>query len=236
MGDVMLFEDKELRSVYDFDREVPDHKANLYELSKELFKLTHLIANKKQVKFYYPNINNQSIYVDYYHISEDVFSRSQNDIKELLYRNEIAGKDQQQFSLNKNPKQFHIYEPDDLDDYKHYLQLLYFFYILNYFVYPKKNIFKLLSLSHFKNLQSYDERYILIKWIEDNLLSSLPLLIQYNEITTQIYNKLELFSYLTRQLCQYNRHYIKDYFKTLRLNPLLLINYTIYVIIILKAV
>ena len=59
--------------------------------------------------------------------------------------------------MNNRLENFEVHEPEDLNEYKRYLQVLYFFYMMNYFIFPKENIFKSLSLENMNYKKSYEE-------------------------------------------------------------------------------
>ena len=105
--------------------------------------------------------NGKEIFIDKVNIDEATWNRSKEEIKQILRR-----KDQNRFALNNRLEAFGIYEPNELLEYKKYLQLLYFFYMMNYFIFPKGNIFKSLSLENMDFKKSYEEGAI-----EGNYLS-----------------------------------------------------------------
>ncbi len=157
----MLFEDSSLSSCFDFGQEVPP-AASLSLLSKELVRITEALhlcqENKETVFLRHPDHNNEALRIDFSQINEKTWSRSALEINELLYRDFKAdGTPQAQFSLNKNLISFHVYKPDEQEAYGHYLQILYFFYILNYFIFPKINVFKKLSQENMSYMNTYDE-------------------------------------------------------------------------------
>lgn len=158
----MLFEHRLLKSKYDFDQFIPDDMANLNSLATEIAKQTDLIYSMwKQnsiIYFHHKDQNNQTMIVDVNQVSVYTWNRSIHEIKEILYRDEDEfGNNQMQFSISKNLKLFHIQKPENDSDYKQYLQLLYFFYMMNYFAFPKVNIFKKLSEQNSSFITSYDE-------------------------------------------------------------------------------
>lgn len=158
----MLFENSVLKSKYDFVNELPDELSNLTSLAKEIYKQTDLIyslyAEGQIISIHHTDNNENNIIFDFNQVSEKTWSRDVAEIKEILYRLETKeGNDQQQFSISKSLKKMNVYEPVDLNDYKHYLQVLYFFYMMNYFVFPNVNIFKKLSHHNMNYNASYDE-------------------------------------------------------------------------------
>ena len=96
--------------------------------------------------------NNREVFVDRVCIDEATWDRGKEEIKQILVRN-----DKSRFALNNRLEVFGVYEPSESLEYKKYLQVLYFFYIMNYFIFPKENIFKSLSLENVDYKKSYEE-------------------------------------------------------------------------------
>ena len=174
----MLFDDFELRSKFELEYKLSDEDASLYALSKEISRMTMLLYDrylaKEHVRFHCKGNNDSTVYVDFKNIGEQTWFRSIPEIKEILYRSKINGKFQKQFSLNKALGNFNINEPTDAENYKRYLQLLYIFYMINYFAFPSKNIFKILKKEQMSYLTTYDEgteQGIYLSFILSNLLS-----------------------------------------------------------------
>lgn len=158
----MLFELKELKSKYDFGEELPLFMATLSSLSKELCELTEKIYSfhkeGRNIIFHQKDNNGNTLYIDFEKVSKSTLFRSENEIKEILYRKANAqGIEQKQFSLTKRLKELNIHEGSIEEYQKGYYQILYFFYILNYFVFPNINIFKSISNSNISFEKSYDE-------------------------------------------------------------------------------
>lgn len=215
----MLFNDIELRSNFEFDCDLPDSLANLNALTHEVYRVTQLLytfwKNKKAISFHCTDNNNMFISVEFEKVSEKTWYRDMTEIKEILYRSEHGGKSQEQFSLNKGLKQFNIIEPSDYDNYKRYLQLLYFFYIMNYFAFPKKNIFKLLKKENMDYCNSYDEgvengKYL--TFILSNLLSNSEVLNNFIYKTNELSRIMNLVSTQILSLDSVCNHkVIRDY-------------------------
>lgn len=174
----MLFDLYELKSRYELEYELDDSDANLTILSKEIFNITSklysLYIEKQVIRFHHKANNNREMYVDFQNVSENTWFRSEAEIKEILYRPKVKGQFQKQFSINKGLAYFGIKEPNDDEDNKKYLQLIYLFYIINYFAFPNKNIFKMLSKDHESYLITYDEgleQGIYLSFILANLLN-----------------------------------------------------------------
>ena len=156
----MLFKNRELQSCYDFDQEVPDEKANLLSLAKEIYEMTDILCKyysaNEIIELYYPDLYDHKVYMDFHNVENYTWNRSVNEIQQLLYRKKINGKFQNQFSINKALDNFHVEEPKHKQEYKAYLQILYFFYFLHYFIYPKVNIFSMFNEENMSYLDSYD--------------------------------------------------------------------------------
>ena len=155
----MLFEDRKLKSVYDIGNKVPEDMCTLTALSYEIMRITEILytmyKNHERIIFYYTNYQDYIMYVDCSKVSEKTWHRDASEIKEILYRNQK--RNQQQFSINKALLSFRVQEPQNEDHYSQYLQLLYFFYIMNYFAFPQVNFFKKLSENKRDSHHSYDE-------------------------------------------------------------------------------
>lgn len=203
----MLFCNRELISVYDFNCEIPDHMLNLNSLSEEVYRITntihYLLEKGVKVSFSFTDNNNIPICLNLLDVSEKTWERNTNEIKEILYRNEINGSSQQQFSINKVLKQFDIYKPSIKEEYGRYLQLLYFMYITNYFVFPKKNIFLLLKKENADYHFSYDEgiengKYL--SFILSGLMLDKEVLESFNVKTHALYEVMDEVSLKVKNL------------------------------------
>lgn len=158
----MLFNNKELQSNFDIGKDLPDEQANINCLAEEIIRITEKIYNiEGKIVCRHRDQNNREVFVDRVSIDEATWDRGKEEIKQILVRN-----DKSRFALNNRLEAFGIYEPNELLEYKKYLQLLYFFYMMNYFIFPKGNIFKSLSLENMDFKKSYEEGAI-----EGNYLS-----------------------------------------------------------------
>lgn len=158
----MLFNNKELQSNFDIGKDLSNEQANFNFLAEEIKKVTESILNmEERLICRHTDQNGKEIFIDKVNIDEATWNRSKEEIKQILRR-----KDQNRFALNNRLEAFGIYEPNELLEYKKYLQLLYFFYMMNYFIFPKGNIFKSLSLENMDFKKSYEEGAI-----EGNYLS-----------------------------------------------------------------
>ena len=158
----MLFTNEMLQSNFDIGQNLSDEQANFNFLAEEIKKVTESILNmEERLICRHTDQNGKEIFIDKVNIDEATWNRSKEEIKQILRR-----KDQNRFALNNRLEAFAIYEPNELLEYKKYLQLLYFFYMMNYFIFPKGNIFKSLSLENMDFKKSYEEGAI-----EGNYLS-----------------------------------------------------------------
>lgn len=149
----MLFNNKELQSNFDIGKDLPDEQANINCLAEEIIRITEKIYNiEGKIVCRHRDQNNREVFVDRVCIDEATWDRGKEEIKQILVRN-----DKSRFALNNRLEVFGVYEPSESLEYKKYLQVLYFFYIMNYFIFPKENIFKSLSLENVDYKKSYEE-------------------------------------------------------------------------------
>ena len=149
----MLFNNKELQSNFDIGKDLPDEQANFNCLAEEIIRITEKIYNiEGKIVCRHKDQNNRKVFVDRVSIDEATWDRGKEEIKQILVRN-----DKSRFALNNRLEYFGVYEPNAPLEYKKYLQVLYFFYMMNYFIFPKENIFKSLSLENVDYKKSYEE-------------------------------------------------------------------------------
>lgn len=149
----MLFKNKELQSNFDIGKDLSNEQANINCLAEEIIRITEKIYNiEGKIVCRHRDQNNREVFVDRVCIDEATWDRGKEEIKQILVRN-----DKSRFALNNRLKVFGVYEPSESLEYKKYLQVLYFFYIMNYFIFPKENIFKSLSLENVDYKKSYEE-------------------------------------------------------------------------------
>lgn len=149
----MLFNNKELQSNFDIGQNLPDEQANINCLAEEIIRVTDLISSTEgRIVCRHKDQNDKEVFVDKLNIDEATWNRRKEEIKQILVRN-----DKSRFALNNRLEVFGVYEPSESLEYKKYLQVLYFFYIMNYFIFPKENIFKSLSLENVDYKKSYEE-------------------------------------------------------------------------------
>ena len=149
----MLFNNKELQSNFDIGKDLPDEQANFNCLAEEIIRITEKIYNiEGKIVCRHKDQNNRKVFVDRVSIDEATWDRGKEEIKQILVRN-----DKSRFALNNRLEYFGVYEPNAPLEYKKYLQVLYFFYMMNYFIFPIENIFKSLSLENVDYKKSYEE-------------------------------------------------------------------------------
>lgn len=149
----MLFNNKELQSNFDIGKDLSNEQANINYLAEEIIRITEKIYNiEGKIVCRHRDQNNREVFIDRVSIDEATWDRGKEEIKQILVRN-----DKSRFALNNRLKVFGVYEPSESLEYKKYLQVLYFFYIMNYFIFPKENIFKSLSLENVDYKKSYEE-------------------------------------------------------------------------------
>lgn len=149
----MLFTNEMLQSNFDIGQNLSDEQANFNFLAEEIKKVTESILNmEERLICRHTDQNGKEIFIDKVNIDEATWNRSKEEIKQILRR-----KDQNRFALNNRLEVFGVYEPTESLEYKKYLQVLYFFYMMNYFIFPKENIFKSLSLENVDYKKSYEE-------------------------------------------------------------------------------
>lgn len=149
----MLFNNKELQSNFDIGQNLPDERANINCLAEEIIRVTDLISSTEgRIVCRHKDQNDKEVFVDKLNIDEATCDRGKEEIKQILIR-----KYKSKFALNNRLEYFGVYEPSEPLEYKKYLQVLYFFYMMNYFIFPKENIFKSLSLENVDYKKSYEE-------------------------------------------------------------------------------
>lgn len=149
----MLFNNKELQSNFDIGKDLSNEQANINCLAEEIIRITEKIYNiEGKIVCRYNDQNDKEVFVDKVNIDEATWDRGKEEIKQILVRN-----DKSRFALNNRLEAFGVYEPSESLEYKKYLQVLYFFYMMNYFIFPKENIFKSLSLENVDYKKSYEE-------------------------------------------------------------------------------
>ena len=182
----MLFNNKELQSNFDIGKDLPDEQANFNCLAEEIIRITEKIYNiEGKIVCRYNDQNDKEVFVDKVNIDEATWNRGKEEIKQILVRN-----DKSRFALNNRLEYFGVYEPSESLEYKKYLQVLYFFYMMNYFIFPKENIFKSLALENhlsFIVLNLFDDEEAFYYFCNTNN--------EFNNISYQIEKLIENMAY-----------------------------------------
>lgn len=195
----MLFQDRRLRSVFDLDQKDFPTQISLSLLAEEIQRISQalysLYVQKEVVTI---SIWEKTIYLDFTLIDEAVWFRSMQEIKQLLYRNRNDdGKYPDQFSLNKFFSQIGLKEPKNAKTDFEYLQLLYLFYMVHYFIFPKEQIFRKWKEHHYDFEWGYDEgasEALKMQLIISQLLSAPSQLENYISYHSDIDRMLEIIS------------------------------------------
>lgn len=206
----MLFDVPKLKSLFELEYELENDYANLNAVASEIYRITNLLydfyKNKEVVRFYHKASNGTAIFVDFHNVHEKTWFRTIAEIKEILYRPKVNDQFQIQFSLNKVLIDFGIKEPNDEENYKRYLQLLYLFYMINYFAFPQKNIFKILKKENMSYLTTYDEgveQGVYLSFIMSNVLNNKELdkFIYKTNMISDILNEISI-RILNQKYCE----------------------------------
>ena len=139
----MLFRDDDLASVFDFGNVVSDADAKFTVLADKIHSVTQDLAEKKHpVLFRHTDNHGKPLCVQVHQSrgENEIYDRSPEEIRQILYRkgraSTIAG-----FLLNLG-----IEKPEEnTSDFKEYLQLLYFFYMLRYFAFEDDSFFRMFA-------------------------------------------------------------------------------------------
>ena len=187
----MLFNKKELQSNFDIGQNLFDEQANINCLAEEIIRVTDLISSiEGRIVCRHTDQNGKEVFIDKANIDEATWNRGKEEIKQILIR-----KDKSKFALNNRLENFEVHEPEDSNEYKRYLQVLYFFYMMNYFIFPKENIFKSLLLENMSYKKCYEEGAL-----EGNHLSFIILNLLDYFCTTN--NEFEKISYKIGKLIE----------------------------------
>lgn len=149
----MLFQDKDLRSTFDMDAPEPDQEVTLKDLAIEIERITDTLYQKwKTQKVVY--FEEESRYIDMEAVHPGTWVRDINNILQILVRHPDKNGDYpHQFSINKALSSMGIEESDSFD----YYRILYLLYMVNYFAFPKDNLFLYWTRMPSRYDLSYDE-------------------------------------------------------------------------------
>lgn len=146
----MLFEDDRLVSIYDFDRDFEkgmDIHNLCIEIKSKSQKIIKILEKGEDIKLYHTD-NNGSAAVISHENFEKLFDASQRTISEIKDMLERPGDkdDSMHSTIAKRLYKIGITKPEQ-DGYEQagYFKLLYFFYMLDNFIYPDLNVLLLIG-------------------------------------------------------------------------------------------
>ena len=137
----MLFVDIDLESEFDFGREVSNENASLKHLAKEIVRVAERLEEKNPpTRFRHTDNSDKALIVQFHHSKgEDSLSyRSEEDVIQLLDRKDRTS------TISQFLRKLGIEKPEEgTSDFKEYLQLLYFFYMMRYFTFENDSFFRM---------------------------------------------------------------------------------------------
>lgn len=161
----MIFKDEKLNSFkYDPSIEVKDEQYSAYELCKELEKIGDIILQYKSNRI---ELNADPGYFNRIFIDPKVLERSTDDIYRIVFCNGDFLNKLKVLNIER------VYE--DNKYYPEFLKLCYFFYIMTYFIFPKRrffDLFKELKWSAENNIEAETGNDVYEKYIMDNVFNS----------------------------------------------------------------
>jgi hypothetical protein len=164
----MLFVDDRLVSKYDFENAVSNDNANynslVSELDTKLSIIGELLSEKKPVILAHKDNDGNEICINSPYkksaCAEKVtalpWEREHQEIMQMIHRKQDDGN---HTTLETKLSQVGIGKPkEDSTDYPAYFQLLYFFYMMRYVIFPEEDFFNLMNDRHLSSDQSPIER------------------------------------------------------------------------------
>ena len=144
----MLFKDSVLGSQYDFGRKIDDSSANLNALCSEIVNrvndIENMLADGKTIELAHCDNHGNPILLDS-PLEEEVYSRTYSAVYQMVYRLN----DDTHSAISIHLQKMGIEMPEEGDSsYSDYLQLLYFFYMMRYRIFPGENFFLEFSENH----------------------------------------------------------------------------------------
>lgn len=137
----MLFADDELVCEFDFGNEVSDEKASIKSLAMEINRISQILADKKQpILFKHKDNHGENIAVQFRESKgeDEIYDRSPESIQQLLFR---KGRES---TISKFLEFIGIDIPKEgTSEFKEYLQLLYFFYMMRYYAFEDDSFFRI---------------------------------------------------------------------------------------------
>lgn len=202
----MLFEDNRLISRYDFDRDFEDgmdiHNLCI-EIKLKSQKLYQILENGEDVKLHHTDNNGSAMVIshDNYEKLFDASHRTISEIKDMLERPRDK-EDSMHSTVAKRLYKIGITKPEQYGyEQAGYFKLLYFFYMLDSFIYPDLNVLLLIEKEkHFSSdlipvsrSGNGDVLFFIRENLFDDSLARRLFCIYYDEITkylTKIDNTL----------------------------------------------
>ncbi len=146
----MLFVDKKLQSIYDFGNVATEPSLSVSSLCKEIVRVTDLIVEMveagQSVRLCHGDLSTHEKFISAQNIDKSVLNdRDEISLQSILYRKSNKP-DDSHTAISTHLKEMGLLEPcPGTASYFKYLQLLYFFYMMKFLVYPGDNIFALLK-------------------------------------------------------------------------------------------
>lgn len=160
----MIFKDEKLNSFkYDPSIEVKDEQYSAYELCKELEKIGDIILQYKSNRI---ELNTDPGYFNRIFIDPKVLERSTDDIYRIIFCNGDFLNKLKVLNIER------VYE--DNKYYPEFLKLCYFFYIMDYFIFPDRKLFDLfkeLKWSAENTIEAQTGNDIYEQFIMDNVFN-----------------------------------------------------------------
>lgn len=164
----MLFVNDRLISKYDFENAVSNDNANynslVAELDTKLSIIGELLSEKKPVILAHKDNDGIEIRINSPYkksasaekVTALPWERERQEILQMIHRKQDDGN---HTTFETKLSQVGIGKPkDDSSDYPAYFQLLYFFYMMRYVIFPEEDFFNLMNERHLSSDQSPIER------------------------------------------------------------------------------
>lgn len=174
----MLFKNRDFKSIYDFGEPMPE-KISLDSLAKEIDRITTAIVDYaegetsregrciyKDIRLQHNDIRGNEIAIrgkQLIEYQEKQCTRTKDHIKQLLYRPEGTDIKDAPTAISRSLDKWGLHAPDGfhtkrnleaIQDNYTYLQVLYFFYIMRYFVFYEYNFFLQISFDQISSIYS----------------------------------------------------------------------------------
>ena len=192
----MLFSSKQFNSIYDFENNVPEGDRNLKKLAESIVYIVEQIADAQsqgeEIILEHADNNAKKIILPL--LSEKVTQWTTGEIEIVLYR-----KTGEKTCIAQQLLSWGVKKEDNANFSEEYVKLLYFFFMVQYVVFPNQNIFNLLSLKNIStdfSLTSNSDRGKYLFFIKENLFdikSVAEKIIYEDEAITKAIYKLSLY-------------------------------------------